>query len=122
MSNIFFMNVWSNLRPNRSKRVDAVTAINRRFRWLLPLGTQQLFIAVINSLALAALVMIVTQLLLGGSAPIQTVGLASILVVLISFEVHVIYARLKYDRAIKNVTTADGSRATWDYGVTKKSN
>ncbi len=111
LSNIYFLNVWANAlpnSPNRSKRIDSVAALNRRFRWFLPLGTHQLFIAVMDSLALAALVIIAVQLLLGASASIPSLAIAGIIVVLVSFEIHVIYAQLKYQRGIKNIMTAEG--------------
>jgi hypothetical protein len=115
MSNIFFINnFWARVHPTQKKpQKYRPSRFRQRFWWLIPLGTHQLFIGVINSLALSGLVIITASLLSGNSISAGRLGIAVIFMFGVSFEVHTIYARLKHQNGIESIATLDGSDVAW---------
>jgi hypothetical protein len=113
MPNVFFIhNFWMKVHPIRMKNRANTTRIHDRFWWLFPMGTHQLFMSLINSLALAAIVAISAQWLLDGHVP-PSIVIAGVFVFIISFEIQAVYARLKHRRGTENIATVDGSEIAW---------
>jgi hypothetical protein len=114
LSNIFFMhNFWAKVHPIRTRSATNSRGVSARLWWLLPMGTNQLFISLIDSLALSALVVIARQLVAGASVAPQSLVLSAVLVAVISFEIHAVYARLKHRRGLKNIATVNGREVAW---------
>ncbi len=111
---VFYLhNFWAKVNPLQPKRIHTSDRIHKRLWWLFPLGTHQLFIGVINSLALASLVIIVAQLLSGNAIPVERLSIGGVLMVVISFEIHAIYARTKHKRGVENLVTSAGTEVKW---------
>jgi hypothetical protein len=115
MPNAFFLNnFWARVHPIQAKQQKyRPTRFRQRFWWLVPLGTHQLFIGVINSLALSGLVILAASLLSGNSVSAGKLGIAVVFMFGFSFEIHTIYARLKHQNGIESIATLDGSDAAW---------
>jgi hypothetical protein len=64
MTNVLYMSYYyAKISPIPIRKTYWTDRIHQYFWWLFPLGTQQLFIAVINSFALTALTLIVAEFL-----------------------------------------------------------
>jgi hypothetical protein len=118
MGYVFYLrNFWANVSPLLPMKMHLSSRIHRRWWWLFPLGTHQLFISIVNSFALAALALIAVQLLSSATVPIERLSLGGIILVVVSFEIHAIYAQTKHRRGTEHLVTAAGTEVTWATGA-----
>ena len=111
---IFYLyNFWANVSPTPPSKTDIVTRIHKKLWWLFPLGTHQLFIAIINSFALASLMIVSVQILAGNTLAINRIVASGIFVVFTSFYVNTSYARIKFKRGIERFNTASNTAMPW---------
>jgi len=111
---IFYLyNFWANVSPIPPSKSDVVTQIHKKLWWLFPLGTHQLFIAIINSFALASLMIISAQMLAGNMISINRIVASGIFVIFASFYVNTSYARIKFKRGIERFNTASNTAIPW---------
>lgn len=91
-----------------------VDRIHRRIWWMLPLGMQQLFVSVVNSLALGVIATVLVPAMLLVSIPLWRQLLALSIAVVACFIGHCIYANVTYRRGIqKSQLTLTGRAPTW---------
>ena len=115
MAYIFYIhNFWAKVNPPPSKEIPVNKSVHERWSWLFfPLGTQQSFIGLINSLSLAALVTILAQLLAEDTVPLGNLIIGGVLLVAVSFVIHTMYSKIKHRRGVENLVTAAGTAAVW---------
>jgi hypothetical protein len=114
MSYIFYLyNFWTNVSPTPPGKTDAVSRTHKTLWWLFPLGTHQLFIAIVNSFALAALTVIIIQLLSGNILSASRWITSGVIVFIVSFQLNTSYARIKHRRGIERFTTASNRPIPW---------
>ncbi len=111
---IFYLyNFWADISPTSARKTDTIDKVEGKLWWLDPLGTHQLFINIVNSLALAFLMVIIVLLLSGNNAPMERVFIGGIIVLGISFITNTVYARIKYRRGAEKFTTASNTQLPW---------
>ena len=111
---VFYLyNFWADVSPTPARKVDSIDKVHKKFWWLYPLGTHQLFINIINSTALAALMVVIVQLLSGNLAQKESLLKAGVFVLGVSFVVNTIYARIKYKRGVERFCTASNGELPW---------
>ena len=111
---IFYLyNFWAEVSPTPARKIDSIDKIHRKFWWLYPLGTHQLFINFVNSVALAFLLVMIVLFLSNNQAPMTRVLITGIAVLGVSFITNTIYARLKYKRGVERFTTASNTELPW---------
>lgn len=114
MPYIFYLdNFWADVSPIPPKKIHTVDRIHKKIWWLYPLGTHQLFIGIINSFALAFLTIITVQLLSGNIVPADRLIIGGIFVIIASFQVNTIYARIKHKRGLERFNTASNTVIPW---------
>ncbi len=111
---VFYLNnFWAKVDPLPSSKSHTSDRIHKRWWWLFPLGTHQLFISVINSMALAALVIIIAKLISDNAVPTTRLIIGSVFIVVISFAIHTTYARNKHKGGIEGLVTSAGTEVKW---------
>lgn len=111
---IFYLeNFWANVSPIPPRKTDTIARIHKKLWWFFPLGTHQLFISIINSFALAALMIIMVQLLAGNMVSKDRLIIGSIFVLISSFQINNIYAQIKHKRGLARFNTASNTSIPW---------
>jgi hypothetical protein len=93
---------------------NIVDRLHKRLWWMIPLGTHQLFVGVINSLALTALAIIVVPGIFAFSVPLWRQLLGGPIGFYICFVTHCIYAQAKFRRGFHKLeVTMAGKAPEW---------
>lgn len=111
---IFYIdNSFAEVSPISPRKINLVEKINKRLWWIYPLGTHQLFIGIVNGFALTGLMIITVQFLSQDTVPHSNLIVGGIVMFVISFQVHCIYARIKHRRGIERFNTAANTQVPW---------
>jgi hypothetical protein len=114
MPYIFYLeNFWANVSPIPPRKTDNTARIQKKLWWFFPLGTHQLFISIINSFALAALLIITVQLIAGNLVFKDKLIIGGIFVLITSFQINNIYAQLKHKRGLQRFNNASNTAIPW---------
>jgi hypothetical protein len=82
--------------------------------WMLPIGMPQLFVTLMNSFALASLVIVLTVTYGGNQVHALKFIVAILLVIVFSFIAHCTYANIKFRHKVKRFAMAmDGQLQEW---------
>jgi hypothetical protein len=88
--------------------------IQTRIWWMLPLGTHQLFVSVVNSLALSVATVILILIVAGPMVPPWQWFLGGVFMVVMSFIAHAVYARKKFELGMRQSRlTISGGPPSW---------
>jgi hypothetical protein len=111
---LFYMNnLFGDAAPPQAGKPDWIERAHRRGGWLLPLGPQQLFVGLINSIALSLLVVVAAYALAGAVVAPDRAIVGAIIALPVFLQVHSIYARFKYRRGMRTLVTAAGQPVIW---------
>lgn len=114
MSNVLYISYYyARVSPTPIRKVHRIDHIHHHLWWLFPLGTEQLFIAVVDSFSLTALALMVAHLLSANTVSILQLSSVSMVSVFLLFEAHCIYARVKHHRGMENLITVAGDEVKW---------
>ncbi len=91
-----------------------IDRLHKRLWWMVPLGTYQLFVSVINSLALTALAVIVIPGMVSSTIPLWRLLVGGAVGLYTCFVAHCIYAQTKFRRGFRKLeTTMTGKAPVW---------
>jgi hypothetical protein len=107
----YFYNFWEADPPEG--KTDTVSRIHKKLWWLFPLGTYQLFIAIMDSLALAFLTITIAQLISGNAVSLDGLVTSGALVFIVSFQLNTTYARLKHRRGLESFRVMSKTVTHW---------
>jgi hypothetical protein len=108
-AHVFYIhNIYAQVSPVEVP-TGLVDHVHKRLWWMIPLGTYQLFVNVINSIALAALAVLVVPGILSLTPPLWRVLVGGAITVYVSFVIQCLYAQIKFRRGFRKsqVTMAD---------------
>jgi hypothetical protein len=113
-SYVFYLrNIHAQVKPFEIP-LNIVDRLHKRLWWIIPLGTHQLFVNVINSLALTALAVIIVPGMLSLSVPLWRKILSGSIGFYVCFVAHCIYAQAKFRRGFKKLKiTMTGKAPEW---------
>lgn len=111
---IFYIdNFFAEVSPIPPRNTNFIEKIHKKLWWIYPLGTHQLFIGIVNGFALAGLMIIGVQLLSNGAVPVSNLIVGGTVALVLSFQVHCIYARIKHKQGVERFNTAANAQAPW---------
>jgi hypothetical protein len=123
-SHIFFLrNPYSHIRTivNPLKfSPKKVEKFEKFFWWMLPLGMQQLFVSLMNSLVLTIIFALIVMSVMRDQLPVFRLVITSMFVLGVSYIVQCVYANLKFKTKISDGHIAmDGEIHSWFHDLPK---
>jgi len=106
-------NFFAEVSPIPPRKTNFIEKIHKKLWWIYPLGTHQLFIGIVNGLALTGLMIIAVQIVSKSTVPVSNLTVGGIVVFFVSFQVHCIYARIKHRLGIERFNTAANTQVPW---------
>lgn len=94
--------------------LGTIDRLHKRLWWMILLGTHQLFVSVINSLALAALAVVAIPGMLSSAPPLWRLLVGGPIGFYVCFVAHCVYAQIKFRRGFrKSEITMSGKAPVW---------
>lgn len=111
---IFYLrNLFIRINPHEDPS-NAIDRLHKRLWWMIPLGTHQLFVSNINSLALTALVIVVIPGLLSVTLSPLRMLIGGVASTYLFFVAHCTYAQVKFRQGFqKSEVTMAGKAPEW---------
>ena len=113
-SHIFYMwDLHTRVNPLNYK-ISLDEKIDKYLWWMLPIGMQQLFVSLMNSFALAAIIVVIAHTNGGNQVNVLNLVITILLVVGFSFISHCTYANIKFRHNVKrHAISMDGKLQEW---------
>lgn len=111
---IFYLrNLFIRINPHEAPS-NTIDRLHKRLWWMIPLGTHQLFVSNINSLALTVLVIVVIPGLLSVTLSPLRMLVGGVIGTYLFFVAHCIYAQVKFRQGFrKSEITMAGKAPEW---------
>ena len=113
-AHVFYMwDLHTRVNPLKYK-ISLDEKIDKYLWWMLPIGMHQLFVSLMNSFALAALIVVFAFSYGGSQVNVLDLGIVVLLVVVFSFVAHCTYANIKFRSKVKRLAISmDGKLQEW---------
>jgi hypothetical protein len=96
------------VKPTADEKID------RYLWWMLPIGMQQLFVTLMSSFALVAIVVVITLVYGRSQRSLAEIALTLVMVLALSFVTHCAYANIKFRQYVQRAAIAmNGKSQEW---------